>query len=62
MSGDGWGLKNPRVIETWDPRFRSLEAVPMYRGMKQGTPLKVRLGTMFSDTFGIGFMVHLRVG
>lgn len=58
---DKWGLKPVKSLETWDSRFKVLDAFPMYRGMKNGTPLKMKMGMIFVDTLGIASMIHLGI-
>lgn len=55
----GWGLKPVRSIEKWDKRIKVLEAVPMYKGMKKGLPLSLKLFLSLPDLMGVCHMVYV---
>ncbi len=58
---EGWGLKRVKSLEKWDKRVSVIESFPMYRGMKKGQPIRVRLGLNFIDAMGFSSMVHMRM-
>ncbi|MEM7219553.1 MAG: class I SAM-dependent methyltransferase [Pseudomonadota bacterium] len=61
QDSEGWALKSPRALETWDPRISVVSAVPMHGPVKKGTPLKTRLALSVPDWLGVARMVHLRI-
>ncbi len=58
--GEGWGLKPIKSLEDWDPRFKVMEATPIYKGVKKGAKFKDLIMISMSDLFGFAHMVHLR--
>jgi O-methyltransferase involved in polyketide biosynthesis len=55
-----WGIKEIKEIQLWDTRIRVLEEYPMFKGMKQGLSLKMKIVTLESDLLRIMSMVHLK--
>lgn len=55
-----WGIKEAKEIPLWDARIKVLEEYPMFRGMKKGLPLRMKIGTFESDLLKIMSMVHLK--
>ena len=57
----GWGLKPVKTLETWDKRFKVINAVSMSKGMYKGLPMKAKLILLIPDMLGICSMVHMRI-
>ena len=55
-----WGLKSASEMREWDDRITVLEEYPMFRKMKTGLSLKVRIRAFESDLLKIMSIVHLR--
>jgi O-methyltransferase involved in polyketide biosynthesis len=56
-----WGLKDPKTILSWDPRFR-LVSVDYYFGARgRSLDLGTRLFGMLSDLLKIQYMLHLKM-
>lgn len=58
---DGWKLNPIHAVEKWDQRIQVVNAIPMYKGMRQGLPLLTRLQLTIPDLLGVCAMVHLRI-
>ncbi len=57
----GWGLKPVQALETWDKRIRVVDAIPMYKDMKQGISSGLKIMLAMTDMLGICSMVYLRI-
>jgi O-methyltransferase involved in polyketide biosynthesis len=55
-----WGMKEIKEIQLWDTRIKVLEDYPMFKGMKKGLSLKMKIVTLESDLLRIMSMVHLK--
>ncbi len=55
-----WGLKNKKVISAWDSRIKLIGTHYYYRTLRLN-PRNFLMG-MLSDTLGIQYMLHLRLG
>ena len=55
-----WGMKEIKEIQLWDTRIKVLEEYPMFRGMKKGLSVRMRIVTFESDILKIMSMVHLK--
>ncbi len=57
---EGWGLKPIKDIEKWDPRFKVVSQVLMYKGVKKGISLSHKIALAIPDLLGFCYMVHLK--
>ncbi len=61
LSGEGWGLKPVRSLETWDGRIKVIDAFSISKGMKKGISLGFKIMSAITDILGICSMVHMRI-
>lgn len=58
---EGWALKSPKLLETWDDRIKVISAIPINKGISKGLPLNIRLMFFISNMLNVAPMVHLRI-
>lgn len=56
-----WGLKNPRVISSWDPRFKVLKTIYYFGRNARHFPLNIRIIGLLSDFLKVQYLIHLQV-
>ncbi len=61
MNFEGWSIKSAKEIESWDSRIELISYKPMYKGVKQGIPLKHKILLSITDMINMGGMVHLKI-
>ena len=54
-----WGLRDPRDLLKWDPRFRLLHTYSYFGANASHLPLNLRLAGLISDALQIQYMLHL---
>ena len=55
-----WGMKDAKILESWDSRIKLLDQYPMFHTLKKGFSLKGKIMTWMSDAWKMQHMIHLR--
>jgi O-methyltransferase involved in polyketide biosynthesis len=55
-----WGLKSSKDLLQWDDRIQTMNEFSLFENVKNGLPLKTRIGILLSDMLKMQYMVHLK--
>ncbi len=55
-----WGIKKAGIIESWDPRIKLIDEIPMFRDIRKKLDRKGKIGALMTDLLRIMTMVHLK--
>lgn len=56
-----WSVKSIQKFERWDNRIKSIKEPRVYKGMKNGYPLKIKFALRIIEVLKIMKMVHLKI-
>lgn len=55
-----WGIKDAKLLESWDARIKVLDQYPMFRKLRNRFSFKDNIIAWISDIFKIQYMIHLQ--
>ena len=56
-----WGLKDAKILESWDTRIKIIDQYPMFEAIRNRLPLKDKVVAWISDRLKMQYMVHLKL-
>ena len=55
-----WGIKDAKILESWDSRIKLLNQYAMFPNLKNNFSFKEKIMAWMSDMLRIQYMVHLK--
>jgi O-methyltransferase involved in polyketide biosynthesis len=55
-----WGIKDAKLLESWDSRIKLLEQYPMFRKIKNKFSFKEKITAWISDALKMQYIIHLK--
>ena len=55
-----WGIRDAKLLESWDERIKLLEQTPMFRKVKKNFSFKEKIIAWISDMLKMQYIIHLK--